>query len=203
VDVSLLDSVAALLTYQASRWLSAHETPARSGNRHMTIAPYDTFDAADGTIVLAVGNDAQWQRLCAALSRPDLAADASFATNEARVRHYDRLRASLAPLFRAARREPMIARLRGAGVPCGSVRSIDEALADPQILAREMIVGVDHPALGRLNVLGVPTRLSETPGRVMSPPPRLGEHTRAVLQGDLGLAPAEISALAARGAIRT
>ena len=203
VDVSLLDSVTALLTYQASRWLLAHEMPTRSGNRHMTIAPYDTFAAADGTVVLAVGNDAQWQRLCSALNRPELGADPRFTTNELRVRNYPALRGVLAPIFEAATRQAMIDGLRAAGVPCGSVRSVDEALRDPQTLAREMVVSVDHPALGPLRVLGVPTKLADTPGRIQSAPPRLGEHTAAVLQNDLRMAPAEIAALVDRGTIRT
>jgi formyl-CoA transferase/CoA:oxalate CoA-transferase len=202
VDVSLLDSVAALLTYQASRWFATGDVPSRTGNRHATIAPYDTFDVAGGVLVLAVGNDEQWQRLCRALARGDLAADARFLTNAGRVRHYDALRALLAPVFAADSRDRWIARLRAAGVPCGAVRSIDEALSDPQLLAREMIAVVDHPALGPLRTLGVPVKLAGTPGAIRTPPPALGEHTAAVLRSDLGLTTAEIDALAAGGAIR-
>jgi formyl-CoA transferase/CoA:oxalate CoA-transferase len=202
VDVSLLDSVAALLTYQASRWFATSDVPSRTGNRHATIAPYDTFDVAGGVLVLAVGNDEQWQRLCRALARGDLAADARFLTNAGRVRHYDALRALLAPVFAADSRDRWIARLRAAGVPCGAVRSIDEALSDPQLLAREMIAVVDHPALGPLRTLGVPVKLAGTPGAIRTPPPALGEHTAAVLRSDLGLTTAEIDALAAGGAIR-
>jgi formyl-CoA transferase/CoA:oxalate CoA-transferase len=202
VDVSLLDSVAALLTYQASRWFATGDVPSRTGNRHATIAPYDTFDVAGGVLVLAVGNDEQWQRLCRALARSDLAADGRFLTNAGRVRHYDALRALLAPVLAADSRDRWIARLRAAGVPCGAVRSIEEALSDPQLLAREMIAVVDHPALGPLRMLGVPVKLAGTPGAIRTPPPALGEHTAAVLRSDLGLTTAEIDALAAGGAIR-
>jgi crotonobetainyl-CoA:carnitine CoA-transferase CaiB-like acyl-CoA transferase len=202
VDVSLMDSVAALLTYQAGRWLTTGDVPVRTGNRHMTIAPYDTFDAADGTVVLAVGNDAQWRRLCDALGRLDLAEDARYSTNELRVKDYTALRVTLSGLFRNRARAELIHVLREAGVPCGSVRSIDEALSDPQIIAREMVLPVEHETLGTLRTLGLPTKLSETPGSVRSAPPRLGEHTARVLRDMLGMSVTDIDTLASSGAIR-
>jgi crotonobetainyl-CoA:carnitine CoA-transferase CaiB-like acyl-CoA transferase len=202
VDVSLLDSVAALLTYQASRYLATGEVPRRSGNRHLTIAPYDTFDAADGVLVLAVGNDGQWQKLCAALRLPALAADERFATNAGRVTHYDPdLHGALAAAVAPRSLEPLVRDLRAAGVPCGAVRSIDEVFADPQILARAMIETVDHPAIGALRMLGLPVKLSETPGRVRLPPPRLGEHTRSVLMNDLGLDDESVRRLLTQGVV--
>ena len=202
VDVSLLDSVTALLSYQAARWFMTGQAPARTGNRHMTIAPYDTFDTSDGVLVLAIGNDAQWRRFCAALDRADLAADARFASNADRVTHYEALRAVLQSIFARDARQSWIDRLRAAGVPCGSVRSISEALADPQIAAREMIASVDHPLVGPLELLGVPTKLSDSPAVLRAAPPRLGEHTATVLANDLGLGRAEIAALAAAGVVR-
>jgi len=91
--------------------------------------------------------------------------------------------------------------LRAAGVPCGAVRSIDAVLADPQIAARGMVETVDHPAIGALKVLGIPTKLSDTPGEILTPPPRLGEHTRRVLTGDLGMSESEVDRLLAKGAV--
>jgi crotonobetainyl-CoA:carnitine CoA-transferase CaiB-like acyl-CoA transferase len=202
VDVSLLDTVAALLTNQAERVLAAGETPSRLGNRHASIAPYDTFDVADGVLVLAVGNDSQWQKFCAALGLDDLGADVRYRTNEGRVRAYDVLRARLATALRPMARDPLVARLRAAGVPCGAVRSVDEALRDPQILARQMVEAVNHPTIGALNVLGVPVKLSDTPGAVRTAPPRLGEHTRQVLSQELGMSAEQIAELMARGVIR-
>jgi crotonobetainyl-CoA:carnitine CoA-transferase CaiB-like acyl-CoA transferase len=201
VDVSLLDSVTALLTYQSSRYFATGEAPPRSGNRHLTIAPYDTFDARDGVLVLAVGNDRQWQTLCRVLELASLAGDAGFATNEGRVTHYARLRAALEPVFRARDLDDLIATLRAAAVPCGAVRSVAEALRDPQILAREMIESVNHPTIGALQTLGLPVKLSDTPGAVRTPPPRLGEHTTAVLANDLGMSEGEIARLLETGAI--
>ncbi|HET9372364.1 MAG TPA: CoA transferase [Vicinamibacterales bacterium] len=202
VDVSLLDSVAALLTYQATKYLATGEVPARTGNRHMTIAPYDTFDAAGGVLVLAVGNDTQWQRLCDTLGLDAIGADPRFTTNAGRVVQYEALHALLSAAFRTRPLAPLVDRLRAAGVPCGAVRSIDEAMADPQIAARAMIDAIDHPTIGRLSLLGLPVKLSMTPGAVRTPPPRLGEHTAAVLRQDLALDDAAIRALADRHVVR-
>ena len=201
VDVSLLDSVAALLTYQASRHFATGEVPARTGNRHMTIAPYDTYETADGVFVLAVGNDTQWRRLCSALRLESLQGDARFQTNAGRVTHYAELQPALAEVLRAHRIGPLVESLRREGVPCGGVRSIAEALADPQIAARGMVETVPHPLAGAIRVLGIPTKLSDTPGAVKSPPPVLGEHTAVVLESVLGVSREEIDRLASAGAI--
>jgi formyl-CoA transferase/CoA:oxalate CoA-transferase len=185
IDVAMLDSTAAVLTYQAGIYLTTGAIPGRMGNRHPTIAPYETFETTDGELVLAVGNDEIWQRLCLALGLEALALDPRFATNDARVHHADELRTILAERFRASTRAFWIDRLDQAGVPCGAVRDIAEVLGDEQIAARGMVETLAHPAVGPLRLLGVPIKLSATPGSVRTPPPRLGEHTTRVLQGDL------------------
>ena len=201
VDVGLLDSVAAVLTYQAARHFATGEVPSRTGNRHMTIAPYDTYETADGVLVLAVGNDAQWQRLCASLGLGGLAGDERFRTNAGRVTNYEWLRATLAGVFHTHQLDPLVIKLRQDGVPCGAVRSIDEVVADPQIVARAMVETVTHPLLGALRMLGIPTKLSDTPGAVRLPPPLLGEHTRRVLLNDLGMSEGEVTRLEEDAAI--
>jgi crotonobetainyl-CoA:carnitine CoA-transferase CaiB-like acyl-CoA transferase len=198
VDVSLLDSVAALLTYQAARYFATGIAPARSGNRHMTIAPYDTFEMRDGVLVLAIGTDAQWRTFCTTLARADLAADSRFATNAQRVERFDELRPLVSDTLAPYRLNQAVELLRDAGVPCGAVRSIAEALDDPQIIARAMIEEIDHPAIGPLKLLGLPVKLSATPGGVHRPPPRLGEHTRAVLSGDLGWSAEDVARVMTR-----
>jgi formyl-CoA transferase/CoA:oxalate CoA-transferase len=203
VDVSLLDSVTGLLTYQVARYFATGDAPERTGNRHMTIAPYDTFDTADGVLVLAIGNDALWRRFCQTLRLDALGADARFATNAGRVREYDELRSSLAAVLGNLRLSPIIDRLRQAGVPCGAVRDIGEALADPQLLARQMVQVLPHAAIGTVKVLGIPTKLSETPGAVRTAPPMLGEHTARVLRDDLGMSDERIRELAAKSVTRT
>jgi len=201
VDIGMLDSVASLLTYQAGIYFTTGRTPTRMGNRHPSIAPYDTVAAEDGTLVLAVGNDSQWRAFCRVTGLSPLAEDARFATNAARVEHYDELRPLITRVIRVRSRQEWIDRLVPAGVPCAAVRELDEVLADPQLAAREMIQSVPHPAAGPVKVLGVPIKLSDTPGAVDLPPPRLGEHTAAVLQGVLGLPPGEIAELIGDGVI--
>lgn len=202
VDVSLLDSVTALLTYQAARQFATGETPGRTGNRHMTIAPYDTFDTADGVLVLAVGNDTQWRKLCAVLDAIDLGADTQFATNAGRVNGYDALRPRLQALFDRWPLTKLVDALKAEGVPCGAVRSIADVTGDPQILARRMVETVMHPTAGAQRVLGIPVKLSDTPGEVRSAPPLLGQHTAGVLMHDLGLSEGEVNELAGAGVIR-
>ena len=203
VDVSLLDSVAALLTYQAGRHFATGEVPQRTGNRHSTIAPYNTFETADGVLVLAVGNDAQWRLLCSALGASELGADTRYRTNADRVANYETLSASLSPILKQWKLDPLVATLRNAGVPCGAVRSVADALADPQIAARDMVETLTHPTIGALKVLGLPTKLSETPGSMRTHPPKLGEHTRRVLGQDLGMDTAEIERLVRLGIVRS
>jgi crotonobetainyl-CoA:carnitine CoA-transferase CaiB-like acyl-CoA transferase len=201
VDVGMLDSVASLLTYQAGIYFATGSTPGRMGNRHPTIVPYETFEAADGEFVLAVGNDEQWRRFCAAAALPVLADDPRFAANQGRVTNYDALRPLVAAALRTRRREDWIRTLTDAGVPCGSVRSVGEVLEDPHLAARGMIETVEHAAAGPLRTLGVPVKLSHTPGAVRTAPPQLGEHTARVLKGDLGMDDAEIEALKREGVI--
>ncbi len=201
VDIAMLDSVAALLTYQAAIFFATGRTPARMGNRHPTIVPYETFGAADGDFVLAVGNDAQFQRFCRAAGLDALARDERFATNRARVVHHDELRPLLADRLRAESRAVWIERLTAAGVPCGSVRDFAEVFADPQIAAREMVQTAEHASIGAVRLLGIPVKLSDTPGAVRTAPPLLGQHTASVLQADLGLSAADIDALRAKAVI--
>lgn len=198
VDIAMLDSVAALLTYQAAAYFATGTAPRRIGNRHPTIVPYETFSASDGEFVIAVGNDDLWRRFCTAAGLED---EERFATNRQRVTQYDELKPILAEALRRDTRQGWLDRLKAAGVPCGSVRDIAELFADPQLAAREMIASVDHEAIGSLRLLGVPVKLSDTPGSVRTAPPTLGQHTEAVLKNDLGLSQREIDALREQRAI--
>jgi len=201
VDVGMLDATAALLTYQAGIYFATGATPGRMGNRHPTIVPYETFDAADGGFVVAVGNDEQWRRFCAVLEQEPLAVDERFATNRGRVANYDTLRPILAGTLRARTRTAWVDDLRVAGVPCGSVRDVAEVLQDPQLEARDMIRQVEHAVAGATRVIGVPIKLSETPGAVRTAPPSLGQHTTAILKHDVGLDDAAIGRLRAAGVV--
>jgi formyl-CoA transferase/CoA:oxalate CoA-transferase len=198
VDVAMLDSVVALLSYQAGIYFANGSAPARLGNRHPTIVPYETFAAADGNFVVAVGNDDQWARFCEVTGFP---AEERFATNRQRVTNYDVLKPMLERLLATRPREAWIGQLKAAGVPCGSVRDLHEVFTDRQTLARDMLVELEHSVAGALKVTGIPFKFSGTPASVRTAPPVLGEHTDSVLAGDLGLDRATIATLRAKGVI--
>jgi crotonobetainyl-CoA:carnitine CoA-transferase CaiB-like acyl-CoA transferase len=198
VDIAMLDSVAALLTYQAGIYFATGTAPARMGNRHPTIVPYETFRASDGDLAIAVGNDEQWRRFCAVAG---FEPEERFATNRQRVTLYQELKPLLDARLRTQTRSHWIQQLTSAGVACGSVRDLHEVFSDPQIAARTMMVDVEHASIGALRLLGTPLKLSRTPPAVRTPPPTLGQHTDDVLTKDLGFALAEIEELRAKGIV--
>ena len=186
VDISMCDAAAALLPYHAAAAMTTGDLLPRMGNGHASIVPYDTFEARDGLLMLAVGNDDQWRRFCAAAERPALRDDLRYATNAHRVRE----RHLLVPLVEAViltrDRADWVSRLRQAGVPCGIVRTVGEAMADPQLAARDMITVVEHPTAGRLHLVANPVTPSGIPTQPDQPPPLLGQQTDAILTTDLG-----------------
>jgi formyl-CoA transferase/CoA:oxalate CoA-transferase len=200
VDIGMLDATASLLTYQAGNWFTTGRTPERAGNRHATIAPYETFTTRDGEIAIAVGNDELWRRFCPAIGLPELADDPRFRTNKDRMAHYDALRPPIDRAFRTNTSAHWLKVLNGAAVPCGALRDISEVLQDPHLMAREMIVTLPHPTAGPTRVMGSPLKLSATPASVRTPPPTLGQHTDTVL-AELGFATDEIAALRRDGVV--
>ena len=200
IDIGMLDATAALLTYQAGAYFVTGEVPARMGNRHPTITPYESFETADGDLVIAGGNDDIWRRLCGALELDGLADDPRFRTNKDRVANRNELRPILERALKTRSRADWVERLAKVGVPCGSVREISEVLADPQIAAREMVAEVHHPTVGRTRVIGSPLKLSDTPPSVRTAPPMLGQHSDAVLT-ELGYDSAAIANLRTTGVI--
>jgi crotonobetainyl-CoA:carnitine CoA-transferase CaiB-like acyl-CoA transferase len=199
VDVAMLDAVCSMLAYQAGLAFAGC-TPRRTGNRHPTIAPYDLFEAADGPVFVAAGTDAHFRALCDVLDLTSIGADPRFATNAGRVEHYADLRPELAAQLHGRSRAEWKKALTTAGVPVGVVREVSEALADVQLVAREMLVDVTHPSAGVLRQLGIPVKLSDAPGSLRRPPPRLGEHTDPIL-GELGYTDDQIDALRTSGIV--
>lgn len=200
VDVGMLDSVAAVLTYQAGIYFATGEAPVRLGNRHPTITPYETLEAADGDLVVACGNDQLWASFCGVLGLDDLADDDRFRTNKDRVAHREELRPILVERLATRKAAEWLAELKAAGIPCGGVRDLHQVFTDPHVLERAMVVAMQHPVAGAIRQLGVPVKLGDTPGAVRVPPPTLGQHTDGIL-GELGIGQGELERLRAAGAI--
>ena len=201
IDISLLDSQVAWLANAASNYLVSGQRPGRFGNGHPTIVPYQSFRARDGFFCLAVGNDGQWQRLCRLLGRPELATDARFATNPARVQHRDELIPVLQAIFATQEIAYWLREVTAVGIPCGPVQAIDQVFADPQVLARDMVWTVPHPTAGEVRLTGSPLKLSETPVACQTHPPLLGEHTEEVLTSLLHYSEEEVTQLRAEGVV--
>jgi len=201
IDVALLDVQVACLANQAMNYLVSGQAPERLGNAHPNIVPYQDFPTSDGYIIIAVGNDSQFARLCVELELPELAQDPRFARNQDRVAHRPILIEALCVATAKRPTAEWIERLETAGVPCGPINGIDAVFDDPQVRAREMKISMPHPAAGSVPLVASPLRLSRTPARYRLAPPTLGAQTREVLTDLLDMPSVEIDALAARGVI--
>jgi formyl-CoA transferase/CoA:oxalate CoA-transferase len=199
IDAALYDSVLAFLSTLVTGYWATGRPPGRWGSAHPQIVPYQAFAAADGHLVVCVTNEKFWRSLCALLERPDLAEDSRFATNADRVAHRALLVPQLAAAFARHPLEEWLRRLGEAGVPAGPIRTLDAALADPVVAAREMLVTVEHATAGAVQMAGIPWRGDAAPAAIRRPPPRLGEHTDEVL-AEVGYDPAAVVRLRAAGA---
>lgn len=201
VEVALLDSVVAALANQATGFLVTGEEPPRLGNAHPSIVPYDLFTTADGHLILAVGNDAQFARCCAVLGFPEVAEDERFRRNSDRVTHRVALTELLGARLRGASTAHWLAAMEAAGVPAGPVHSLREVFADPQVVHRGMRLELNDEHFGRVPGVAAPIRLSHSPVASMRAPPALGAHTRQLLREFLDHSPARIDDLVSRGIV--
>lgn len=198
LDVSLLDSLISWLTFVAAGHFATGQLPQRYGSGHPTLVPYQPFATADGYLMLAVGNDKQWQIFCRVAGLAAAAADPRFATNAGRVVHRDEVVATVAAAMKERSTADWQQALEEAGVPCGPIYNLEQVFADPQVQARGMVVEFDHPVAGRVKTVGTPVKLSRTAPQPPEPAPLLGEHTRAILR-EAGYSDREIDALIEAG----
>ncbi|MBA3643786.1 MAG: CoA transferase [Chloroflexia bacterium] len=200
LDISLLDAQLSWLTYTAGSFFATGENPARFGSAHPSIVPYQPFATGDGYLMLAIGNDRLWQQFCAVAGSPDLAAEPGFATSAERVVNREAVIGRVAAIMRQRSTAEWMEMLERAGIPSGPINTIPQALTDPHVVAREMVVAVDHPSAGVISLTGIPAKFSATPGTVRSAPPLLGQHTDEILHS-LGFAESTIRELRAEGVV--
>jgi crotonobetainyl-CoA:carnitine CoA-transferase CaiB-like acyl-CoA transferase len=201
IDIGLLDVQVACLANQAMNYLVSGSAPRRTGNAHPNLVPYQDFPTSDGYMVIAVGNDAQFARLCLAMGLTELAGDPSFASNKSRVANRRELIGKLSAVTVTHPTAHWIGALENVGVPAGPINSLEAVFDDPQVRARNMRIDLPHPVAGRVSLVANPLRLSETPVTYRSAPPTLGAQTREVLAERLAMSAADIAELRAKGII--
>ena len=201
VDVAMLDGQLGLLSGMIGAYLADGQVPAPMGTAYKALLPYQTFRTKTRDLALAVGSDKLWKTFCPLVGLGDWMDDPRFATNRARAANRAALIARLQEIFVTKTYEEWEEILLPNGIPMGAINTIDKVVEHPQVKAREMIVETDHPTAGTVKLVGVPVKLSETPGSVRSPAPLLGQHTDEVLRAWLGLGEAEIADLRESGAL--
>ncbi|QNA88317.1 CoA transferase [Massilia sp. Dwa41.01b] len=201
IDMALLDTQVAMLANVGSNYLNSGRPPKRWGNAHANIVPYQTFACSDGHMIVAAGNDGQYQKFVESGGRPELATDPRFATNPLRVQNRDVLVPLLAEMAATRTRDEWIAMLEAVGVPCGPINDVGEVFANEQVQARGMAIELPHPEAGTVKLVRNPMKMSATPATSDAAPPLLGQHTVDVLREVLGKSEDEVAALQARGIV--
>lgn len=200
VDTSLFEAGIVHTYWQSAIAFATGVAPASMGSAHPLSAPYQAFETSDGWMVVGGANQNNWLRLVEALEAPELLEEPRFKENRDRITHLAALQEALMPHFRKRTTEEWMARFEAIGLPCGPVNDVRQMHADPQAIAREMVIDVDHATLGKVRTLGLPVKFSDTPGGVRRGAPLLGQHTREVLR-EFGFADAEIDGFLAEGAV--
>jgi formyl-CoA transferase len=201
IDIALFDSELGWLANVASNFLISGKNPARYGNAHANIVPYQSFQASDGWFVVAVGNDKQFESFCRVVGRPELFADERFSTNSARVQNRDVLISMLKPVFLEKSVKEWLT-LIGDQFPCGPINTFEQVFAMPHVREREMLIEMEHPTIGALPLVGSPLKMGGTPVEYRLPPPLMGQHTKEILREILGYPDEKMMALMESGCIK-
>ncbi|MDW8468664.1 MAG: CaiB/BaiF CoA-transferase family protein [Burkholderiales bacterium] len=201
IDAALLDTIVAFCANQAVSYFVSGRVPIRWGNAHPQVVPYEVFPVADGHVILAVGNDAQFERFCKVAGRPELAEEPRFRTMSQRIVHRAELVPIIREIMRTRTKREWIEALEAANVPCGPINDMKEVFEDPQVRHRRLRVDMPHPSGAAAPLVASPLRLSKTPVEYRLPPPLLGEHTEDVLKRLLGKTDAEIAQLRRAGVV--
>lgn len=201
VNTSLLESMVGMLGFQATRYLNGGDVPPPAGNHHPINAPYGVFRTQDGYVTIGATGDKRWPKLCQVIGAPEWLEDERFKTNGGRHANRLELAEMISEKLQAKTSDEWVDILNDNSIPCGPIYRVDQALEHPQVRHREMVVDLEHATAGAIRLLGLPVKLSETPGEVRLAPPVLGQHTATILR-DAGLEDDAIAALAERGVIR-
>jgi crotonobetainyl-CoA:carnitine CoA-transferase CaiB-like acyl-CoA transferase len=200
VDTSLMEAGIHQTAWQSAIFFATGVSPGPGGSAHVLAAPYQAFPTADGWINIGGANQSNWERIAKLVGAPELISDPRFIDNSARMNHRETLAELLGAHLKQRSTQDWLREFDAAGIPAGPIQSIGEMAADPQTLAREMVVELDHPVAGRTRALGVPVKFSATPGSVRRPAPTYGQHTGEILRAH-GFDTAEIAELAKQGAV--
>lgn len=202
VDSSLLEAGVAYTFWESAIYFATGSPPGPNGSAHQLSAPYQALPTSDGYLTIGGATQSNWARLCRAVGRAELLADPRFTLNADRMANRAALERTLSETFMTRTTAHWLGVLDRAGVPCGPINDMSQVYADPQVVARDMVVEIDHPTAGAIHNVGIPVKFSETPGTVRRHPPRLGEHTHEVLV-EFGYTSDEIAALEQRGIVKT
>jgi len=202
VDLSLFESQVATLFNMSSNYLISGQVPGRWGLSHASIVPYRGFKTKEGEyILIAVTSEKMWKKFCDVIKRDDLYSDPRFEVNKKRVKNRDILIPELEKILEQKTSDEWLPMFKGVGIPCGRVNTMDKVFSHPQIEPREMVVEIDHPTAGRIKVVGIPVKYSDTRGSIRMPPPLIGQHNREILSSLLGYSQGEISGFEQEGIV--
>jgi len=201
IDIGMLDTHVAWLANQGMNYLATGKNPPRLGNQHPNISPYQEYPTQDGYLILAIGNDPTFERFCKNFGLDDLPSDPRFATNASRVANRDLVTQTLTPVLKSRTTSAWVEALEALKIGCGPINTLKDVFADPHVIARDMVVKMQHKSGQEIEVIANPVKLSATPPDYRSPPPVLGEHSDHVLGGLLGMSSAEIAALREKGIV--